>query len=127
MRRAAAKANDLIRAKDIHIVNDPSSGSKPVTLPFTGRLNGKLSPNVCVMGLPAAVEGSTALNDVTPHPPALPYQTPPLNQGTIVECASTVRINGRAAARDGDKAQTCDDASPAPHGLVEAHSSVMMG
>jgi uncharacterized Zn-binding protein involved in type VI secretion len=128
MRQAAAKQGDLIRGLDTHIINDPS-GPKSVKLPFTGALIGGLSPNVSIMGLPAAIEGSTARNDITPHPPGLPYLRPPANKAQITMCTSTVRINGKAAARNGDTAITCNDPVDLPEGKVITSGTVtvMMG
>lgn len=129
----AAKQNDQIIAIDIHIVMVPSaSGQTPVPLPhpFDGRLNGSLSPNVKIMGLPAATVGSTATN----HPPHFPlspgvaFQVPPGNQGMVTMGSSTVKINGKPAARGGDSAQTCADPVPNTAAkVVVTTSTVMIG
>lgn len=128
----AAKQNDQITAVDIHIVMVPSaSGQTPVPLPhpFDGRLNSNLSPNVKIMGLPAATVGSMATNQ-TPHFPLSPgvaFQVPPSNQGTVTMGSSTVKINGKPAARTGDSAQTCADPVPNNNAKVVATGSVMIG
>jgi uncharacterized Zn-binding protein involved in type VI secretion len=133
MGQPAAKQNDRITAVDIHIVMVPSiNGQIPVPLPhpFDGRLNGNLSPNVKIMGLPAATVGSLATNQ-SPHFPLSPgvaFQVPPSNQGTVTMGSSTVKINGKPAARLGDSAQTCAD--PMPNNgakVVVAASTVMIG
>ena len=129
----AAKQNDQITAVDIHIVMVPSvSGQTPVPLPhpFDGRLNANLSPNVNIMGLPAATVGSMATNQ-SPHLPLAPgvsFQVPPNNQGTVTMGSSSVNINGKPAARGTDSAQTCAD--PVPNSgakVVVASSTVMIG
>jgi uncharacterized Zn-binding protein involved in type VI secretion len=38
-----------------------------------------------------------------------------------------VRINGKAAARDGDRAETCNDPADAPIGIVVARGNVRIG
>lgn len=128
----AAKQGDQVVAVDIHIVMVPSPGGPvptPLPHPFSGMLDGSLSSNVNVMGLPAATVGSTA-NNQPPHiptPPGTAFQIPPTNQGTIIRGSSTVFINGKPAARAGDPAQTCADPAPNPGGQVIAVGTVMIG
>lgn len=128
----AAKQGDQVVAVDIHIVMVPSPGGQvptPLPHPFSGMLDGSLSSNVIVMGLPAATVGSTA-NNQPPHiptPPGTAFQIPPTNQGTIIRGSSTVFINGKPAARAGDPAQTCADPAPNPGGQVIAVGTVMIG
>jgi uncharacterized Zn-binding protein involved in type VI secretion len=130
----AAKQGDQIVATDIHIVMVPPPAPgppipTPLPHPFTGIVNGGLSPDVKVMGLPAACVGSTADN-VPPHvptPPGVAFQKPPTNVGTIQLGSSTVLINGRMAARAGDVALTCNDPSDLPVGSVVAAGTVMIG
>ncbi len=55
--------------------------------------------------------GSTADN-TPPHLPTAPgtsFQRPPANKGTVQQGSPTVKINGKPAARHGDKALTCND------------------
>lgn len=133
MGQPAAKQGDQVTAVDTHIVMVPSPGGPPVPTPlphpFTGILNGNLSPTVKISGLPAATVGSTAAN-TPPHiptPPGTTFQIPPTNQATITQGSSTVKINGRPAARAGDMAQTCADPAPNPGGQVVAAGTVLIG
>ena len=128
----AAKQGDMVQALDTHIVMVPSPGGPVPTPtpghPFNGIINGGLSPNVTIMGAPAATANSTAIN----QPPHIPiggpsFQVPPTNQATIVMGSSTVLINGKGAARNGDPAQTCDDVVPLPQGQVIATGTVLIG
>ena len=118
----AAKQGDRIQAVDTHLVLD-SSGVllPPVQLPFGGQLANDLSTRVKIDGKPAAVVGSAAENE--PHhlpPPKTTFQTAPSNLGKVTAGSARVRIEGRAAARAGDPAETCTDAPPAVPGLVVA-------
>ena len=132
MGQPAAKKGDQIVAVDIHIVLVPSPvGPVPTPLPhpFAGVLTGSLSPNVNVMGLPAATVGSTADN-MPPHlptPPGTAFQMPPKNKGTVIMGSPTVYINGRMAARQGDLATTCQDPVDLPGGQVIAVGTVFIG
>ena len=77
----------------------------------------------------AATVGSTATNR-QPHVPTAPgtaFVKPPSNRGTIREVSRKVRINGKAAARDGDIAETCNDPGDAPIGVVVARGNVRIG
>ena len=124
----AAKQGDQVVAMDTHIVIVPGVGPVPVPLPFAGQLNGALSSNVKVMGKPAATVDSTADNSPA-HiaPPGTTFQTPPANKGTVKMGSATVKINGKAAARNGDVAETCNDPANLPVGTVVAAGTVMIG
>ena len=130
MGQPAAKQGDQIIGTDIHIILIPSpAGPVPTPLPhpFTGLINGNLSSNVKIMGMPAATAGSTATN-IPPHiPPGGPFQKPPSNKGTIQIGSLTVKINGKMAARNGDMATTCNDPVDIPSGTVMAVGTVMIG
>jgi uncharacterized Zn-binding protein involved in type VI secretion len=132
MGQPAAKQGDQIIATDIHIVMVPSPGGPvptPLPHPFTGILDSSLSANVKIMGQPAATVGSMASNQ-PPHifmPPGTSFQVPPTNKGTILVGSSTVMINGKPAARNGDKAQTCADPVPNMSATVVAVGTVMIG
>jgi len=125
----AAKQGDQVIAVDTHIVVVP--GASPVPLPhvFTGQLDGGLSADVKIMGKPAATVGSTATNTPAhiPTPPGTAFQKPPSNLATVQLGSQTVLINGKPAARAGDKAATCNDPADAPIGDVIATGSVMVG
>ena len=132
MGQPAAKQGDQITAVDTHIVMVPSpTGPVPTPLPhpFVGLINGGLSTDVNIMGKPAATVSSTADNN-PPHLPTTPgtsFQKPPTNKATIQIGSQTVKINGKAAARNGDKALTCNDPSDLPKGTIIAVSTVLIG
>lgn len=128
---AAAQDHRMVGV-DTHIVLVPSpSGSVPVPLPhpFSGVLDGGLVSSVTVGGKPAAVVGSTATNTPahTPTPPGASFQKPPGDRGTVKVGSSTVRIGGKAAARNGDPGETCNDPADAPVGTVIAGGTVTIG
>lgn len=130
MGQPAAKMGDHIMATDTHIIMVPSPGGPvptPTPMPFNGTINGGLSTNVKIEGKQAAVLGSTAMN-TPPHVPAGgPFQRPPTNQGRIMIGSSSVFINGKPAARNGDTAMTCNDPADLPVGKVVAVSKVLIG
>jgi uncharacterized Zn-binding protein involved in type VI secretion len=131
MGQPAAKQGDRITAIDNHFVIVPTVPPQTQLLPhpFVGIINGNLSSNVNIMGLPAATVGSTADN-TPPHiptPPGTSFQSPPANRGTIRLGSPTVRINGKMAARHGDVAETCNDPVDLPIGQVIAISTVFIG
>lgn len=127
MGQPAAKQGDRILATDTHIVVPPVGPPVPVPLPFAGMIDGGLSPDVRIMGMPAATAGSTADN-LPPHiPPAGAFQKPPSNRATIQMGSATVRINGKPAARSGDTALTCNDPADLPAGQVTATGTVNIG
>jgi len=131
MGQPAAKQGDQITAVDTHIIMVPSPGGPvptPIPHPFSGMLDGSLSPDVKIMGMAAAVVGSTATN-TPPHIPlgGGPFQIPPSNRGQIIMGSMTVKINGKQAARNGDTANTCNDPADMPVGTVIAVGTVMIG
>src|SRR6266571_6118674 len=119
----AAKLGDKVLGIDTHIIMIPSPGGPvptPLPHPFSGLINGNLSSNVKIMGMPAATQGSTADN-MPPHiPQGGPFQKPPSNKGKIMIGSATVMINNKPAARNGDTAQTCNDPVDLPVGTVIA-------
>ena len=133
MGQPAAKQGDQVVAVDIHIVLVPAPPGSPVPTPlqhsFNGIINGNLSGDVKIMGLSAATVDSTADN-IPPHiptPPGVSFQTPPSNKATIKIGSPTVKINGKAAARNGDIADTCNDPTDLPIGTVVAVGTVLIG
>jgi uncharacterized Zn-binding protein involved in type VI secretion len=132
MGQPAAKQGDKIVATDTHIVivpGTPPPPPPPLPHPFAGIINGGLSGDVKIMGLPAATVGSTADN-TPPHVPTSPgtsFQKPPSNKGTIQAGSATVKINGKMAARNGDAALTCNDPADLPVGTVIATGTVFIG
>jgi uncharacterized Zn-binding protein involved in type VI secretion len=132
MGQPAAKKGDQITAVDTHIVMVPSAAGPvptPLPHPFAGIINGGLSSDVNVMGMPVATVDSTA--DNTPQhiatPPGTSFQSPPSNKATIKIGSPTVKINGKMAARNGDTAETCNDPSNLPVGTVIAVGTVLIG
>jgi len=125
----AAKKGDKIIATDIHIILIPSPGPVPTPLPhpFMGIIDGALSQDVNIMGMPAATVDSTASNTPPHIPQGGPFQKPPSDKGTIKMGSTTVKINGKMAARNGDTAMTCNDPSDLPAGTVMAVGTVFIG
>jgi uncharacterized Zn-binding protein involved in type VI secretion len=125
-----AKQGDKVMATDIHIQMVPSPGGPvptPLPSPFVGTIDGALSSDVQIEGKDAAVVGSTATNSPSHIPAAGPFQKPPSNKATIQQGSTTVQINGKAAARMGDPAMTCNDPSDLPAGTVIASGTVLIG
>ncbi len=131
MGQPAAKQGDKITATDTHIVIVPGTPPTPTPLPhpFMGIIQGNLSSNVKIMGQGAATVDSTADNPPPhlPTPPGTSFQQPPANKATIKQGSSTVKINGKSAARNGDIAETCNDPAPQPVGKVIAVGTVFIG
>ena len=131
MGQPAAKQGDHIQATDTHIVivPGPTPTPQPLPHPFNGIIDGNLSPNVRISKLPAATVDSTADNTLAhiPTPPGASFQKPPTNTGTIKAGSRSVRINGKAAARNGDAALTCNDPADALVGTVVASGKVTIG
>jgi len=123
----AAKQGDRVTAIDLHLVQPPGT-TPPVTVPhsFSGLLTQQLSDDVKIMGRAAATVGSVAINT----PPHIPlggtFVNPPSNRGTIRAGSSSVRINGKAAARAGDRAETCAEPTN-PSAVVVATGTVGIG
>lgn len=130
MPKPAAKQGDQIVGTDTHIVMMPSPGGPvptPTPMPFSGQLNGNLSPDVLIENKPAAVKGSTADN-MPPHlPTGGPFQNPPSNKATIQMGSAKVLINHKEAASAGNIANTCNDPVDLPVGQVIAIGTVLIG
>lgn len=130
MGQPAAKKGDQIMATDIHIVMMPAGPAlvpTPLPHPFTGIIDGGLSADVNIMGQPAATVDSTATNTPAHIPQGGSFQKPPSDKATIKVGSSTVKINGKMAARQGDMAMTCNDPSDLPGGTVMAVGTVLIG
>jgi uncharacterized Zn-binding protein involved in type VI secretion len=130
MNQAVAKKGDTIEAMDVHI-EAGQAGEKPALHKFSGPLDQELSSNVYIMSRPAAVQGSRATNS-PPHlpSPGATFKSLPLNQGTVLEGSATVFINSKPVARNGDAAQTCNDAaliSGREEGRIVARGTVYVG
>ncbi|HLG13131.1 MAG TPA: PAAR domain-containing protein [Blastocatellia bacterium] len=133
MGQPAAKQGDQVVATDTHIVMVPAPPGPPVPTPlphpFVGLLNGGLSSDVNIMGMPAATVDSTADN-TPPHiptPPGTTFQKPPSNKAQVKVGSPTVKFNGKMAARNGDTAMTCNDPADLPSGTIIAVGTVMIG
>ncbi|WP_416900979.1 PAAR domain-containing protein [Micromonospora echinospora] len=126
----AAKLGDKVVGTDTHIIMVPSPGGPvptPTPMPFAGTITTGCSTDVLIEGKPAAVVGSGAQN-APPHvPTGGPFQVPPTNQGTVLAGSPTVLINGKPAARHGDKVKTCNDPAPLPNGTIVATGQVLVG
>ena len=132
MKQPAAKQNDQVIATDTHIVMVPAGPSlvpTPLPHPFTGIISGGTVATVKIAGQPAAVVGSTADNSPAhmPTPPGVSFQKPPTNKATVQAGSGTVKIGGKAAARNGDIAQTCNDPADMPVGSIIAVGTVFIG
>ncbi len=128
MGQPAAKQGDRVIALDPHLIQPPGPVS-PVMVPhpFSGILNGNLSPTVKIQGRAAATVDSTATN-TPPHVPiGGTFVNPPTNRATVVLGSATVKINDKAAARMGDRADTCNDAGIQAGGQIVAVSTVLIG
>ena len=131
MGQPAAKQGDKVMAIDIHIIMIPTPSGAPVPTPlpnpFSGIIDGNLSSDVKIMGMAAATVDSTATNTPSHIPAGGPFQKPPSNKATIKMGSTTVKINGKMAARNLDTAMTCNDPSDIPGGQVIAVGTVMIG
>jgi uncharacterized Zn-binding protein involved in type VI secretion len=130
MGQPAAKQGDQIVGVDTHIIMIPSPGGPvptPLPHPFSGIIDGSLSSDVKIMGMPAATLNSTATNTPPHIPQGGPFQAPPSNRGQIILGSATVLINGKGAARNGDTANTCNDPADMPVGTVVAVGTVLIG
>jgi uncharacterized Zn-binding protein involved in type VI secretion len=126
MMKPAAKANDLIIAVDTHVV---IVAGVPTPLPslFNGKIVGGLSTDVAIENLPAATEGSTAINTAPHIPVGGLFAKPPTNMGSVSAGSGTVLINNKAAGRAGDPAMTCNDPADLPAGTIVATSTILIG
>ena len=98
MGQPAAKQGDQVMATDIHmVIVPPNSSPVPLPHPFTGIINGGLSSDVNIMGMPAATVDSTAQNTPAHIPLGTGFQQPPTNQATIRMGSPTVKINVHSA------------------------------
>ena len=128
MAQPAATQGDRIVAIDLHLIQPPGPVS-PVTVPhpFSGIIDTGVSTDVLINGQGAALQDSGATN-TPPHVPiGGSFVTPPSNRGSIVTGSSTVRINGKPAARAGDSAKTCNDPVDQAVGRVVAVRQVLIG
>jgi uncharacterized Zn-binding protein involved in type VI secretion len=130
MGAAAARLTDTVTGSDTHIVMVPTPPGAPVptSLPghvFSGTLTSAASSDVTIEGLAAAVVGTKATNS-PPHlpvPPGTSFASPPSNSGEVSSGSSSVTINDKAAARQGDKVRTCNDPTDADTSSIASGSA----
>jgi len=128
MGQPAAKQGDRVVATDLHLIQPPAPAPPiPIPHPFAGILDGGLSADVLIMGMPAATVGSTATNTPAHVPQGGTFVRPPANRATVILGSATVLINGKPAARSGDTATTCNDPADLPLGTIVASGSVLIG
>ena len=128
----AATMNCSVVAVDTHIVLVPTPGGPvptPLPHPFNGLIDGGTISSVKINGQEAAVVNSTAANQPAhvPTPPGASFQKPPVNKGTVFMGSATVKIGGKAAARQGDPVKTCNDPVDMPVGQIIAAGTVTIG
>lgn len=124
----AAKQGDQVIALDTHMIQPPGPSSPvPTPHPFSGLIDGELSGNMNVQGMPAATVDSTATNTPSHVPIGGSFVNPPSNKATIKTGSGSVTINGKKASRAGDTAETCNDPKDLPVGSVLAVSTVNIG
>jgi uncharacterized Zn-binding protein involved in type VI secretion len=124
----AAKQGDRVVALDNHLIQPPPpAATVPVPHPFTGVLDGQLSADVRIEGKAAATVGSTATNQPSHVPIGGTFVNPPSNRAEVTAGSRRVKINGKAAARLGDQARTCNDGPPYVPGVVVASGKVLIG
>ncbi|MGB5156369.1 PAAR domain-containing protein [Desulfobacterium sp. N47] len=128
----AATQNCTVTGVDTHIVMVPTgAGPVPTPLPhpFNGMIDSGCIQTVKIGGKAAAVVDSTASNQPAhmPTPPGTSFQKPPANKGTVMMGSMTVKIGGKAAARQADPVKTCNDPADAPVGQIIAAGTVFIG
>jgi uncharacterized Zn-binding protein involved in type VI secretion len=131
MGRPAAKLGDEVLGTDVHIVMVPSPGGPvptPTPMPFSGKIVEECSTTVLIAGCGAATVGSVAIN-TPPHVPPGPgtFAHPPDDRGTVTQGSPTVLVDGKPAARVGDKVLTCADPVPLPNGVIAGECTVLIG
>lgn len=124
----AAKKGDTITATDMHMIQPPGTASPILTPhPYNGQIDGGLCQSVLIMGAPAATVDSTATNNPGHQPIGGSFVSPPSNAAKIISGSTSVFIGGKAAARAGDPANTCNYPDDLPIGTVVAGGSVLIG
>jgi uncharacterized Zn-binding protein involved in type VI secretion len=132
MGQPAAKQDDQVVGTDTHIVMVPSGPSlvpTPLPHPYVGKLTGSLISSVQIEGKPAAVVGSTSQHTAghMPTPPGTSFQKPPTNQGSVQLGSTTVSVENKPLARNGDTVMTCNDPVDAPTSRIVAIGTVLVG
>lgn len=123
MGNPAANQSSMVQAVDTHVVMVPTPGGPvptPLPHPFIGQFQSGLSSDVKIAGQAAATVDSIASNQPShiPTPPGTSFQSPPSDQGKVILGSSSVKINGKQAARLSDTVETCNDPADAPVGKI---------
>jgi uncharacterized Zn-binding protein involved in type VI secretion len=111
-----------------HQVPNSSSGApqpSPSPFPFSAPLTSGLATTVTIGGKPAAVMGSSGMNN-PPHVglhPSDPFMTPTRQQGRVLSGSPTVTFDGQKAANASSSATCCVE----PGSLVPTVANVMVG
>ena len=123
----AAKQNDQVIGVDTHIIlvpAGPTTVPTPIPHPFNGIINGGCEPTVMIMGMPAAVVGSTAQNTPPHIPQGGAFAKPPTNMGTIILGSPNVFIGCGSGGGGGGGSGSVDGAiDPAASASVDASST----
>jgi uncharacterized Zn-binding protein involved in type VI secretion len=90
-------------------------------------IEGRVLPGVSVNGVWEGNLNSTATNTPPHVPSGGTFVKSPSNRATITLGSTTVSINGKPAARNGDPALTCNDPDDLPAGTVVAAWTVLIG
>ncbi len=128
MPQPIAKEGDQVVAVDTHILMIPSPGGPvptPTPMPFSGKLDAKLSTTVFIDDKAVALVGSEASNMPAHIPAGGPFQKQPADKGTVETGSSSVFVDDKAVARMGDTVKTCNDPADAPNGTIIAAGVVM--
>jgi uncharacterized Zn-binding protein involved in type VI secretion len=128
MGQPAAVLGDAITAQcTIHMIPGAMGAPQPgPPMPFSAKLTLGLASTVMIGGKPAALQGSSGLC-LSPHVglhPSDPYFVPAQQKGEVQMGSTTVKIEGKGAARTGS---TCTVCGSLPGQLSGGASSVLIG
>ena len=90
---------------DTHIIMIPSPGGPvptPLPHPFSGLLDGSLSSDVKIMGMPAATLNSTATNTPPHIPQGGPFQGVDVGYAVLYRSVGSPNVVGKHWHRRGD-------------------------
>ena len=125
MGKKAARQKDQLDGFGIHTLKPfiPQLPPFPMFYTFKGEIKEMVSFNVRIQGKPAAMVFTVAVNKPKHKPlPGTKFLVPPTNRGFIAFGSKKVKINKRAAAREGDKGFT-DSEIPLPIATVKIKGS----
>ncbi len=124
---AAVMGDRIVATCAIHLI--PGAAGAPVKsppLPFSSPLLQGLATKVLICGKPAAVQGSSGLNQ-PPHAglhSADPFMVPAGQQGRVTMGSATVLIEGKPAAKTGSVCTVCGQM---PGQLIGSAATVLIG